>query len=60
MNKDILIGYIKEAGFRYAKVTPFHNGFFGSPLLKNFGGFIPLSYQVSAPHLHHLMATAIK
>jgi 2-polyprenyl-3-methyl-5-hydroxy-6-metoxy-1,4-benzoquinol methylase len=29
MNKDILIGYIKEAGFKYAKVTPFHNGFFG-------------------------------
>ena len=49
MNKDILIGYIKEGGFTYAKVTTFHNGFLGAPLLKNFGGFIPLSNQVSAP-----------
>jgi SAM-dependent methyltransferase len=60
MNKGILIDYIKQAGFRYAKVTPFHNGFFGSPLLKNFGGFIPLSYKVSAPYLHHLIVVAIK
>jgi SAM-dependent methyltransferase len=60
MNKKILITHIKRAGFRYAKVTPFHNGFFGSPLLNNFSGFIPLSYQVIAPHLHHLIAVAIK
>lgn len=60
MNKNILLGYIKKAGFKYAKVTPFHNGFLGLPFLKNFGGFIPLSYQVSAPHLHHLIAVAIK
>jgi len=60
MNKNILIDHIKGAGFRYVKVTPFHNGFLGLPPLKYFGGFIPLPYRVSAPHLHHLIAVAIK
>lgn len=60
MNKCILMDYLNDAGFRYAKVNPFHNGFFGLPLLKNFSGFIPLPYQVEAPCLHHLIAVAIK
>ncbi|MCW4025761.1 MAG: class I SAM-dependent methyltransferase [Candidatus Bathyarchaeota archaeon] len=62
MNKHELNTYLTGAGFFDFMVYPFHNGFYGAPLIQKVTNqtIIPLPFKFPVPFAHHLLAIARK
>ncbi len=62
MNKQGLTSYLSGAGFSDFMVYPFHNGFYGAPLLEKYTRqtVVPLPFKFPVPFSHHLLAIARK
>jgi SAM-dependent methyltransferase len=62
INKKELTSMLNEAGFKKLLLQPFHNGFFGAPLLEKVfhKKVIPIPLKVPIPFSHHFIAIAYK